>query len=784
MTTRLAAIQRLFLGRVLPLVFAAGCRDDVTGPGGKAGPVAAGQSQVTASLATVSSGATVALTLHAMDAQGRAVGRGGSTVVFNTSGGTSTGTIGTTTDHGNGTYEATFTGVMAGSATTIGATIDGAPVTTPLPVIQVKPGTFSPMTSILTISPRTVLPGGKATLEFIARDAAGNQLETGGLDVSFDVSGGSSVGVIGEVTDHGNGRYTAPFTAAQVGTPITVSAEVDGAPVASSPPTVTVTRGISLEHSVFSIPYDTLTVKSGLRLTLQLRDSSDIARTSGGDTVQFSVTSGDDGGEGTLNDYADHDDGTYTANFTGTKAGTVLLGVRINGRNKGDALLAVTIQSSPLTPQNSTVRVSAETLAAGDTATLSAEVRDLNGDPLTGGELTVTFTIDIEGESVDGMSSGEIGPTRYDGDGVYSATFTAQRAGTPVTVGAKVDDTAIQMLDSSGVSHLPTITVTPGSVSPDSTLLETAPKRIPRGDSAAIRLTARDAYGNRLAEGGLSVVIQRTGGQGVSVGRIGPVTDHEDGTYTAHYFGDSTGTPDLIGAKVDAITITSPQPTITVGSDCTAGPVSFSVSDLTINDNTKAQFPVKVVTLPSGVTTTVTLRVSDDRACPVEQPHTVVVTAAGGTSTGVFGDMVNLGDGRYTVTFIGHTAGTATTLSATIDGAPVTSQPVTVTVVPGDISTKTSLVTASKTSVAVGDSVELTLEGFDAAGNRIRTGGRAVVFVVENSNVGGVIGPTRDARNGTYTATYVAVKRGIIDTIAARIDATPVLRRVTVSVSP
>jgi hypothetical protein len=59
-----------------------------------------------------------------------------------------------------------------------------------------------------------------------------------------------------------------------------------------------------------------------------------------------------------------------------------------------------------------------------------------------------------------------------------------------------------------------------------------------------------------------------------------------------------------------------------------------------------------------------------------------------------------------------------------------------------------------------------------------------VVFVVENSNVGGVIGPTRDARNGTYTATYVAVKGGIIDTIAARIDATPVLRRVTVSVSP
>lgn len=775
--------------RALPLVatllaVAAACRDGSTEPGGGAGAAAAAYSQVTASQATVASGATAVLTLRAMDAQGRALSRGGSAVTFDASGGRSTGVLSSAIDKGDGTYEATFTGVIAGSGTTIGATIAGAAVTTPLPVIKVQPGAFSSARSTLAVNPRTVLPGGKATLEFTARDAAGNQLETGGLAVTLQVSGGSAVGVIGSVTDHGDGRYTAPFTAAQAGTPLTVSAIVEGAPASTSLPTLAVARGISLEYSLLSIPYDTLSINSGLRVTLQLRDSSDIARASGGDTVQFSVASGADGGEATLGDFTDHDDGTYTANLTGTRSGTVLLGVRVNGRNKGDDILTVTVQSSPFTAQQSVVRVSKVTLAAGDTATFVAELRDLNGKLLTAGDFTVSFSTTVNGESVDGMSAGEMSPTRYDGGGVYSAVFTAQKSGTPASVGAKVGDTELQMLDSSGVSHLPSITVSPGSASPDSTQLDTAPKRIPRGDSATIRLVARDAYGNPLAEGGLAVAFTRTGGAGVSVGHIGPMTDHEDGTYTARYFGDSTGAPDAIHAAIGGAAIISPAPTITVGPDCTAGPVSLAASDLTINDNTKAQFPVKVLTLPSGVTTTVTVRVADDKSCPVEQAHNVVVTAAGGTSTGVFGEVVNAGDGRYTVTFIGHTAGTPTILSATIDGAPLTSLPVAVTVVPGDISTKTSLTSSSLTSVAVGDTVVLTLEGYDGAGNRINVGGRAVVFVIESASDGGVIGPTKGAHDGTYAARYVAAKGGITDTIAALIDGTPVSKRVTVSISP
>src|SRR5207248_9993299 len=52
-----------------------------------------------------SSDLAVTVTLRAKDANGNSLTTGGATVVFTASGGTSTGTIGATTDNGNGTYK-------------------------------------------------------------------------------------------------------------------------------------------------------------------------------------------------------------------------------------------------------------------------------------------------------------------------------------------------------------------------------------------------------------------------------------------------------------------------------------------------------------------------------------------------------------------------------------------------------------------------------------------------------------------------------------------------------
>jgi adhesin/invasin len=757
------------------LTLTVSCRNDATAPE-EAGPVSAAQSEITVSAATVVSNDSVRLTLTTRDAQGRPITHGGYTVVFRTSGGLSTGIVSPAVDRGNGTYTATFRGVIAGLATTIGGTIDGEPVTHPLPTIRVRPGPFSPASSSITVTPRTVVAGGKAMLGLIARDAAGNGHDSGGLRVRLTAGGGSAAGSVGPVTDHNNGHYSATFTAATVGTPLSVTATVNDAAVTSPPPTVTVARGLSTELSALSVSSDTLTVEGALRVTFEARDSAGVARTSGGDSVRFAVQHTANSGDGSLSAITDHDDGTYSATFTASRDGLVRIEATVNGRAKSNGLPSVTVRPIPVVPQQSSVSVSADTIEAGRTATFSVLLRDLNDKPVTGSAHRIRFTT-----SADGGSSGTFGPTVDAGQGKYTATFKAVKAGTAVTVGATLSDsTQIQMLDSLGNSHLPSITVIPGPAAPDSSLLFADPSVINVRDSSTVRLVTRDAYGNLVRRGGRTVTVSRAGGTGVSVGHLGPVSDRQDGTYTAQYFADSAGTADAIRATIDGRTVTSASPTITVGAACTPGPLSLSSSELTVNDTTVAQRSISTLTLPSGVTTTITLRVRDAFGCPVTQPHNVIFSLTGGSSTGLLGPTVSLADGRYTATLTGHTAGSASTVSATVDATPVP-RTATVSVVPGDVSTRVSIVTPSASSVSPGASVVLTLRTRDAAGNNLLKGGRSVVFFVLGNNPNGLTTPAADNGDGTYTATYTSTKLGS-ESVVAIIEGTRVAQSAIITV--
>src|SRR5262249_48890389 len=145
------------------------------------GAATATQSIVSTSAATVLSGSTATLTLQAKDAAGNNLTTGGATVVFSTTGaGTSTGTISGTTDNGNGSYTATFTAVLAGTAKTVSATLNSTTVSTTLPTITVTPGTINTAQSLVSRSTATVASGSTATLTLQAKDAAGNNLTTGG----------------------------------------------------------------------------------------------------------------------------------------------------------------------------------------------------------------------------------------------------------------------------------------------------------------------------------------------------------------------------------------------------------------------------------------------------------------------------------------------------------------------------------------------------------------------------------------------------------------------------
>ncbi|MFO0637786.1 MAG: LamG-like jellyroll fold domain-containing protein [Polyangiaceae bacterium] len=89
--------------------------------------------------------------------------------------------------------------------------------------------------------PGTGVPtGGKIVATLTTRDDAGNPVRRTGAQVSFTATGGTSVVSFGTVTDLGDGRYTSVLTGVQEGTPLEVSAVLDGTPLRSPKPSLRV----------------------------------------------------------------------------------------------------------------------------------------------------------------------------------------------------------------------------------------------------------------------------------------------------------------------------------------------------------------------------------------------------------------------------------------------------------------------------------------------------------------------------------------------------------------
>ena len=722
-----------------------------------AGAISTAQSLVTVSSGTVASGSGVTLTLRGKDQFGNNLTTGGATVAFTTTGGTSTGTVGPSTDVGDGTYTATFTGVSVGTPTTIGATVNGAAVTTALPTVTVTAGPISTATSVVSVASATVASGTGVILTLQAKDATGNNLTIGGATVAFTATGGTSTGTIGATTDNANGTYTATFTGAVAGTGTTIGATIGGSPVTTTLPTLTVIAGtISQATSVVGVASGTVASGSAVGLTLQSRDAAGNSLTTGGATVVFTASGGTS--TGTVGTTIDNGNGTYSATFTGALAGTATtIGATIGGSAVTSALPTLTVLAGTISAGTSVVSVSNGTVASGSVVNLTLQARDAAGNSLTTGGANVVFS------ASGGTSTGTIGATTDNGDGTYTAPFTGALAGTATTIGATIGGSAV-------TTPLPTIAVGPGAISAATSVVTTSSDTVAAGAIATLTLRSKDAAGNDLSTGGATVVFTASGG--TSTGTIGSATDNGDGTYGATFTGAQAGTATTIGATINGAVVTTPLPTILV----VAGNSTTAQSIITVSADTVA----------SGGTVTLTLQARDSAGNNLTAGGlTVVFGNTGGTSTGTIGATTDNGDGTYTATFTSVLAGTATTIGATIDGASVNSTLPTITVTPGSVSTATSLVSVSSPTVASGAQVTLTLQAKDAAGNDLTSGGATVVFSSTGGASTGTIGSTTDNGTGTYTATFTGAVAGTATTIGATVNGSPVTSTLpTVTVTP
>ena len=718
------------------------------------GPASLTQSLVTVTDDSIQAGNSTTITLQAVDAYGNNETSGGLMVAFQLgssgSSGVSSGTIDPVIDNGDGTYTATFTGIDAGTANTITATIGTQPVTSAPAPITVMPAVVSTAYSVVTLTQdgvavTSLAAGSTATITLLARNSSDNAIPDG-LNVRFRLessgSGGSS-GIISNVTDDGNGTYTATFTATTAGTLNGIIATIGGADMPSSP-SITVTPGALAKFKFAALTDQTAGTPFSLNITAEDAYGNTVTSFSGSVTITASGAT-----LGTI-DYGTFSNGTLsqTLMFTGT-GGHVQLTVSGGGATSTTSAFQV---NPGVLEQFIFVPIDPE--ATGEAFTTTITAADSYGNTITSFSGPVTLT-----------ASG------------------AALQGTPVTSGTFIDGMLTQSLTFTGPGSSVTLTASSGGTSSDSNTFEVgvglasvaesvvsvSQTSITAGDTMTVTLQARDAYGNDETSGGLNVAFDLGAGSGF--GTFTGVTDNGNGTYTATFTGQLVGSGRTITATIGGQSVTSVLPTIAI----TPGAVDLGQSQLTVS----------AARITAGSTATITL-VAEDAYGNLETGGGLSVAFGLGTggSSGTIGSVVDQANGTYSATFTGMTAGTPSTITASIGVSAVTSPLPTITVTPGALSLAESVVTISAASIAAGDKATLTLHAKDSYGNNETGGGLVVVFGLGSSGTSsGTLSAVRDDGNGTYTATLTGITAGTANNITATIggnSVTSVLPTVTV----
>ncbi len=724
--------------------------------------ISAINSTVSFASSTDMSGVADTATIVVEDTTGTAVsGLTTSDFSFSVSGGTSTGSFGSVTETATpGTYTADFTGDVAGSADTLTLVIDTVTLVDQPPV-TVTFGSVDAGNSTVSFASPTDTSGTTDTVTIVAEDAVGNAIS--GLntsDFSFSLAGGVSTGSFGTVTETSTpGTYTANFTGSTVGSPSTLTLQIDTISL-NSQPMVQVTPGVDAGNSTvsFASPTDASGTTDLATIVVEDAGGNPISGLNTSD-FSFGLAGASTGSFGTVTETATP--GTYTANFTGDIAGTAsTLTLQIGG---------VTLNSQPtiqVTPGvvdagNSTVSFASSTDASGTTDAVTIVVKDAAGNAITGLP-NGAFSFSLAA----GTSTGSFGTvTETSTLGTYTSDFTGSQAGTADTLTLQVSTVSL--------TSQPTIQVTTGSVDAGNSTVSFASSTDASGTTDIATIVVKDAAGNAitgLANGAFSFSLA----VGTSTGSFGTVTaTATPGTYTANFTGDIAGTASTLTLQISGVTLTS-QPTIQV----TPGSVDAGNSTVSFASSTDA----------SGTIDAVTIVVKDAAGNAITglANGAFSFSLSGGTSAGPFGTVTETATpGTYTANFTGVTAGTADTLTLHVSGVQLTTQP-TIQVTPGLVSAGNSTVSFATSTDASGTTDTATIVVEDAAGNAI-TGlaNGAFGFTLAGGTSTGSFGTvTETATPGTYTANFTGVTAGTADTLTLSVSSVQLTSQPTIQVTP
>ena len=658
---------------------------------------------------------TSALKLTLKDANGNLVA--GQTVLFSTT--LANTTFGTVTDHGDGTYTATLKGKTAGDAvikvTVGGNALNVAPVTVKLTADSTN---LDKDKSVLTAAPLSIVADNatESALKLTLKDVNGNLVS--GQTVLFSTTLGGTT--FGTVKDNQDGTYTATLKGKTAGDAV-IKVTVGGNALNVAPVTVTLTPDSSKldkdKSSLIAVPLTIVannTTESALTLTLKDVNGNLVP----GQTVLFSTSLANT----TFSTVKDNQDGTYTATLKGKTAGNALLKVTVNSAEL--AVTPVTVKligdQDNLDKDKSALTADPLTIVANDSTTsvVKLTLKDINDNPVTG--QTVLFSTELANTT--------FGAVKDNQDGTYTATLKGKTAGAAVikvTVGGNALEVAPVTVK---------LTADSSNLDKDKSVLTATPLTIVADNAteSVLTLTLKDVNDNPVA--GQTVLFSTA----LANTTFGTVKDNQDGTYTATLKGKTAGDA-LLKVTVNGTVLAVAPVTVKLTADS---------SNLDKDKSVLTADPLTIVANDS-TTSALKLTLKDVNDNPVAGQTVLFSTTLANTT---FGTVTDHGDGTYTATLKGKTAGDAL-LKVTVNGTELAVAPVTVklTADSSKLDKDKSVLTADPLTIVANDSttsaLKLTLK--DVNGNLVS--GQTVLFSTTLANT--TFGAVKDNQDGTYTAT-------------------------------
>ncbi|MGJ7067319.1 invasin domain 3-containing protein, partial [Morganella morganii] len=663
----------------------------------------------------------------------------------------------------DGSVTVAVTGKKSGK-TTVKATLDKINAQASVNFVA---GAADTSKSSLAVSPDTIVANNTAesAITLTLRDVNDNPVS--GQSVVFESSLDSKKTTISEVTDNGDGTYSATIKGTLAGR-ASITVKVNNNAFAVAGKTVRLigdSSKMNTTKSVLSVSPDTIVANNTAESTITLALNDDNDNGVIGQTVAFSTTL--DNTKTTISSVTDNDDGTYSATIKGTLAGNAPVAVKVNNKTFSvtGKTVVLTPDASGVSAEKSSLTVSDDSIVADNTAesTITLTLKDAHDNLVSGQSVAFESSLDSKKTTISEVTDNS--------DGTYSATIKGTLAG-KAAITVKVNNNAFAVTGK-------TVTLTADST--------TAKLSNPGGGVTAV-VTGAVADGE--SENKVKITVTDTYGNGVS-GQTVTLTADNSAVIAASATTGSDGsvTVPVTTKKAGSVTVKATLDKINAQAS-----VNF-VADTPVADKSSLAVSPDSIVADNTAESAITLTLKDANDNPATG-LTVAFESSLDSKKTTISEVEDNGNGTYSATLKGTLAGKADiTVKVGGESFAVTGKTVTLTAdsATAKLSNPGGGVTAVVTgAVADGESenkVKITVT--DTYGNGVS--GKEVTLTADNSAV--IAASATTGSDGSVTVAVTGKKSGkttvkaTLDKINAQASVnfvadTPVVAKSSLAVSP